>query len=336
MLSFHSRVQSYKILRIFAFSKPETYRKRHLMLIRFERKTDFEAWRRELSPDLRLGFVPTMGALHHGHLALIERALKECEQVACSIFVNPTQFNQAQDLQHYPRTEEKDLQLLLEVGCHLLFLPTIEEIYPEGPENAPNPFVFGELEKVMEGAHRPGHFRGVAQVVSRLLEIVQPHALYMGQKDYQQTLIVRSMLEQMNSPVQLVVCPTVREEDGLAMSSRNLRLSAEQRALAPEIYRAMRAAATTFALREEAGERHKKNSSALRLPTPVGQIEDRYLQELAALPDFRPEYFCFARAADLKPLRDLPPEELPPPGEVVLCTAVWVGDVRLIDNLIVS
>ncbi len=300
------------------------------MLIRFERKTDLEAWRRELSPDLRLGFVPTMGALHRGHLALIERALEECDRVVCSIFVNPTQFNQAEDLQHYPRTEEKDLQLLLEVGCHLLFLPTIEEIYPEGPENAPNPFVFGELEKVMEGERRPGHFRGVAQVVSRLLEIVQPHALYMGQKDYQQTLIVRSMLEQMNSPVQLVVCPTVREEDGLAMSSRNLRLSAEQRALAPEIYRAMRAAATTFA------ERHKKNSSAFRQPTPVGQIEDRYLQQLAALPGFRPEYFCFARAADLKPLRDLPPEELPPPGEVVLCTAVWVGDVRLIDNLIVS
>ncbi len=295
------------------------------MLIRFERKTDLEAWRRELSPDLRLGFVPTMGALHRGHLALIERALEECDRVVCSIFVNPTQFNQAQDLQHYPRTEEKDLQLLLEVGCHVLFLPTIEEIYPEGPENAPNPFVFGELEKVMEGAHRPGHFRGVAQVVSRLLEIVRPQALYMGQKDYQQTLIVRSMLEQMNSAVQLVVCPTVREEDGLAMSSRNLRLSAEQRALAPEIYRAMRAAATAFALRKEAG-----------LPAPVGQIEDRYLQELAALPGFRPEYFCFARAADLKPLRDLPPEELPPPEEVVLCTAVWVGDVRLIDNLIVS
>ncbi len=289
------------------------------MLIRFQRKTDFEAWRRGLSSGTRLGFVPTMGALHRGHLALIERALEECDVVACSIFVNPTQFNQTEDLRRYPRTEEKDLQQLLEVGCDVLFLPTIPEMYPEGPENAPNPFVFGALEEVMEGAHRPGHFRGVAQVVSRLLDIVRPHALYMGQKDYQQTLIVHSMLGQMNSDVQLVVCPTVREEDGLALSSRNLRLSPEQRALAPEIYRHLQAAVRAF------GES----------PQAFRQIEERHLQVLAGLPEFRPEYFCFARASDLKPLSELLPGELPPEEGVVLCTAVWVGEVRLIDNLIV-
>ncbi len=289
------------------------------MLIRFQKKSDFENHRKFCLPaNARLGFVPTMGALHAGHLALIERALDECDLVACSIFVNPTQFNQAEDLEKYPRTEEKDLQRLLEVGCHLLFLPTIKEIYPEGPDKAPNPFRFGELEKVMEGAHRPGHFAGVAQVVSRLLQIVRPHALYMGQKDYQQTLIVQSMLEQMNSSVRLIVCPTVREADGLALSSRNQRLNPQQRALAPNIYRQLQQAARAF------GES----------PSAFRQIEQNALQKLAALPGFRPEYFTFARACDLKPLSELPAQAIPPAKEVVICTAVWVGDVRLIDNLI--
>ncbi len=291
------------------------------MLIRFRKRTDFENYRSlRLPAKARLGFVPTMGALHQGHLALIQRALDECDLVACSIFVNPTQFNQAQDLRHYPRTEEKDLQQLLEVGCQLLFLPTVEEIYPEGPDRASNPFSFGELESVMEGAHRPGHFAGVAQVVSRLLQIVRPHALYMGQKDYQQTLIVRSMLRQMQTEVELVVCPTVREQDGLALSSRNLRLKPEQRKLAPQIYGHLQAARLAF----------------LENPMAFRQIEEQQLQKLSRLPDFRPEYFCFARAHDLKLLAELPPEQLPPPREVVLCTAVWVGPVRLIDNLMMT
>ncbi len=291
------------------------------MLIRFRKKADFEHYRSSLLPaNARLGFVPTMGALHRGHLALIKRALDECDLVACSIFVNPTQFNQAHDLQHYPRTEEKDLQQLLEVGCSWLFLPTIEEIYPEGPEKAPKPFSFGELEKVLEGAHRPGHFAGVAQVVSRLLQIVKPHALYMGQKDYQQTLIVRAMLQQMQSKVKLVVCPTVREKDGLALSSRNLRLQAEQRKLAPKIYQYLQEARQSF----------------LERPSAFRQIEKRYLEKLGQLPDFRPEYFSFARAHDLKLLSELPAEQPPPASQTVLCTAVWIGPVRLIDNLMMG
>ena len=179
----------------------------------------------------KVGFVPTMGALHNGHLSLIRQAKDENNLVVCSIFVNPTQFNDASDLEKYPRTASKDIQLLTSVSCDVLFMPPVEEVYPKGL-NTTLELDFGELATVMEGKFRPGHFDGMAQVVNRLLNIVLPHNLYMGQKDFQQLTIVRSMLKQIGSDINLVMCPIVREEDGLAMSSRNVRLTSKHRELA--------------------------------------------------------------------------------------------------------
>ena len=185
-----------------------------------------------------IGFVPTMGALHDGHLSLLRQAQQRGNTTVCSIFVNPTQFNDPADLAKYPRPIAHDLDLLAAANCDIVFLPTVEEIYPNGTVWA-NPFVFGQLTTVMEGAHRPGHFDGMAQVVKRLLDIVTPHYIYMGQKDFQQQTIVKSMLQQMKSPCQLVCCPILREPDGLAMSSRNVRLNADERLLAPMIYKVL-------------------------------------------------------------------------------------------------
>ena len=259
-----------------------------------------------------IGFVPTMGALHQGHLALVEEALQHHDCVVCSIFVNPTQFNNEQDLEKYPRTPEKDIELLEMVGCHVLFMPDVSEIYPPGQNNTPD-FDFGELDKVMEGAFRPGHFAGVAQVVHRLLQIVQPDSLYMGQKDYQQTAVVQKLLEQVNSPVQLVVQETIREADGLAMSSRNVRLSAEERGRASIIYETLQQA-------RKMAERHES-------PRAIQTFAMKNLD----VPGFKPEYFEIVDGKTLQPLAHLNGAE-----KVVACTAVWAGDVRLIDNMILK
>ncbi len=167
---------------------------------------------------LTIGFVPTMGALHAGHLSLIRQSAKKNDIVVCSIFVNPTQFNNASDLAKYPRTLKKDGQLLESAGCHLLFAPSVDEIYPPGLDTEVK-FSFKGLDKMMEGRFRPGHFKGMAQVVKRLLDLVQPHDLYMGQKDFQQFTIVAHMIKTLKLPIQLVVCPIMREAHGLAMSS---------------------------------------------------------------------------------------------------------------------
>ena len=171
-----------------------------------------------------IGFIPTMGALHEGHLALIRAAQANGCYTVCSIFVNPTQFNDPSDLEKYPRTPEKDAELLEKVGCDVIFMPEVEEIYPPG-DIQDFELDFEGLDEVMEGVFRPGHFKGVAQVVKRLLDLVQPDGLYMGQKDFQQVAIVRHLIRVTRFPVELVVVPTVREHDGLAMSSRNIRLS---------------------------------------------------------------------------------------------------------------
>lgn len=254
------------------------------------------------------GFVPTMGALHDGHLALVRRSLAENSFTICSIFVNPTQFNEASDLEKYPRTPSKDIEMLLGVGCDILFMPLVSEVYPaEGYHRAD--FDFGSLEQVLEGAFRPGHFAGVAQVVYRLLEIVEPTRLYMGQKDYQQFLIVRDMLRQTGLSTELVMYPIVREKDGLAMSSRNRRLTPDHRQRAGIIFEAL----------QEAKE---------QLPrTSIDEIKTRALERLSA-PGFRPEYFEIVDAANLQPVSTVG-EDRP----LIACTAVWAGDVRLIDNL---
>jgi len=277
------------------------------MLI-FKKVTDLQGW---LDTQRQaIGFAPTMGALHQGHLELIRMAKRRGDTVVASIFVNPTQFNDPKDLEKYPRMPEQDATLLLGADCDVLFIPTVEEVYPPGLDLTVR-LDFGPLERVMEGIFRPGHFVGMATVVKRLLDIVQPHHLYMGQKDFQQLSIVRSMLQQVHSPIELVMCPTVREADGLAMSSRNVRLSPEMRAAAPVIYQSLLAARETF-----------KTEAA-------GKIQTRALQQMRDA-GLQPEYFELVDGFTLLPVTQHKDHSL-----VVACTAVFAGDVRLIDNLVI-
>ena len=195
---------------------------------------------------LAIGFIPTMGALHQGHLTLLANAQKKGELTVCSIFVNPTQFNNPDDFKHYPVTIEKDIEQLISHECDILFLPPREEIYPDN--YVAKQYKLGHLETVLEGFYRPGHFQGVCQVVDRLLEIVQPTYLYLGQKDYQQCKVIERLLTLTCRPeqIRLIISPTVREADGLAMSSRNLRLSTEQRKAAPAIFQSLQQTKNTF------------------------------------------------------------------------------------------
>ncbi|NBC06165.1 MAG: pantoate--beta-alanine ligase [Bacteroidetes bacterium] len=261
-----------------------------------------------------VGFVPTMGALHQGHLSLVKRSLADNPCTVCSIFVNPTQFNESSDLAKYPRSPERDLELLHNVGCDVVFMPAVAEVYPKGLQFEDTAQLdFGSLAKVMEGAHRPGHFDGVAQVVKRLIDIVQPDRMYMGQKDYQQLLIVRSMVQQLALPVEVVACPIVREADGLAMSSRNQRLTAEQR---------QQAAAISDVLRQAA------QWAAVHTPEEVAQKALRALEEAG----LEPEYFTLADPVDLSPVHRFSEEE----EAVMAFVAARAGEIRLIDNGLVK
>ena len=257
-----------------------------------------------------IGFVPTMGALHAGHISLITHSRRENEVTVCSIFVNPTQFNDIADLQKYPRTTADDVALLAEAGCEALFLPEVDEIYPNGMADWHNPYTFGALTQVMEGAHRPGHFEGMVQVVHRLLDIVAPHRLYMGQKDFQQQCIVQSMLQQSGIATRLVCCPIMREKDGLAMSSRNIRLSVADRTHAPVIYKTLQQAAL---------------DAANYAPQVV---RSRALHALQALPNSTVDYFEVVAADSL-----LPVDDWQTTANIVACTTVRLGGVRLLDNL---
>lgn len=205
----------------------------------FKRKDDLERHLSTARKDgKRIGFVPTMGALHQGHLSLIAAAKENTDLVVCSIFVNPTQFNDPADFEKYPITIDQDIIQLTAAGADVLFLPSVQEMYPNGlaPERH---YDFGTLETVLEGAYRPGHFQGVGQVVHKLLDIVRPHKLFMGQKDFQQCLIINRLIRLLQLDVELVICPTLREADGLAMSSRNLRLNATERQNALHISRTL-------------------------------------------------------------------------------------------------
>lgn len=253
-----------------------------------------------------VGFVPTMGALHEGHLQLVRRAVKENDVVVASIFVNPIQFNNPEDLAKYPRTLDDDRRMLKEAGCHVLFAPPVEEMYP-GPVT--EKYDFGPLERVMEGAYRPGHFNGVAVVVKKFFDIVGPDRAYFGEKDYQQLKIIQALVQLRSLPVEIVPCPTVREADGLAMSSRNRRLSPEERRIAPEIFQTM----------TEAGQRIKSDS--------VAQVRD-FVRERLERHGFVIDYIEIASAADLQPVRETPPRQ-----PVRIFIACFLGKVRLIDNL---
>ena len=261
-----------------------------------------------MAPHTSVGFVPTMGALHAGHLALIRRAVAAGDLATASIFVNPPQFNDPEDLRKYPRTPEADVSILAKAGCHAVLMPSVEEVYPAGGQSYE--FSFGHLETVMEGAFRPGHFKGVAQVVARLLDMVRPQRLYMGQKDFQQTAIVAEMLRQLNSSTQLIVVETVRETDGLAMSSRNVRLSPEFRAAAPVIYQCL------------------LDAKRLYPEMDAAAITARTMQKMESA-GLRPEYFEIVDGRTLLPVGNPRQADF-----VVACTAAWAGDVRLIDNVV--
>lgn len=259
----------------------------------------------------KVGFVPTMGALHAGHLSLIQQSLAVNHFTICSIFVNPTQFNDAADLKKYPRTPARDIELLAASGCDVLFLPAVEEIYPKDLDPTVS-VELGLLDRVLEGQFRPGHFAGVVQVVHRLLQLVQPDRLYMGQKDYQQFRIIREMIRQLELPVELVMVGIEREADGLARSSRNLHLSPEDRRIAPVIYQTL-LKIKQYWMEKEVEEWKSWGSRQL---------------EKAGL---KPEYFEIIDGHSLQPIHAFGDADF-----VLTCTAAWAGEVRLIDNIIIK
>jgi pantoate--beta-alanine ligase len=271
--------------------------------------------RKALPAKKRIAFVPTMGALHAGHMALIQAAAKHHDLVVASIFVNPTQFNEGSDLKKYPRTPKEDAGLLKAHGCDLLYLPSVKDVYPDGlQKNAAGDIDFGPLTATMEGANRPGHFDGVAQVVSRLIEIVKPDTLVLGQKDYQQAAVVRAMIQRLDLMVRVLVVPTVREADGLAMSSRNLRLNPEERAAAAMINRQLAAVA-----------------NGLAVGWPTQPLEQMALSGLGENDLLDPEYVQIFDGDTLLPYVDGDNVR-----ELVVAAAVRCGPVRLIDNRIVD
>lgn len=255
---------------------------------------------------LTLGFVPTMGALHQGHISLIEKSRQSCDLSLCSIFVNPRQFNDPADLARYPRSPQKDLDLLQKAGCDLVFMPQAEELYADGGHEE---YDFGRLDKVLEGAQRPGHFKGVAQVLSRLFKLVKPDKAFFGQKDYQQYLVVKELVKLLKLPLEVIPCPIVREADGLAMSSRNSLLSPEERALAANIPFWM----------------NKARELAQRLDADQVAAEIRAM--MANVNGIRSDYFEICHPEDLSPCHG---NVLP--GQSIALLAAYVGKIRLIDN----
>ncbi|MDR2146663.1 MAG: pantoate--beta-alanine ligase [Tannerella sp.] len=254
-----------------------------------------------------IGFVPTMGALHEGHLSLARECKAENDVCVASIFVNPTQFNDRRDLEKYPRTPEKDCAMLEEAGCDLVFAPSEAEMYPEPDTRI---FHLGRVAEVMEGAHRPGHFNGVAQIVSKLFDIVNPDNAYFGEKDFQQIAVIREMVRQLDYQVNIIACPIVREADGLAMSSRNTRLTPEQREIAPAIARTLRKS------RNFAPEK------------TVEEVKRWVCDTLNALPQLRVEYYEIVDGRTLESIDNWGDTDEP-----VGCITVFCGEVRLIDNI---
>ena len=268
---------------------------------------EMHAWINALSPQKSIGFVPTMGALHAGHEALLQQSRDENDVTVLSIFVNPTQFNVAADFDAYPRTNERDVRIADHHGVDAVYMPSTESMYPNGSRVFVEP---GSAADPMEGAGRPGHFRGVTTVVSKLFHAVQPHRAYFGKKDYQQLAVVKQMVTELDFDIEIVGVDTIRHDDGLAMSSRNVRLSPEQRAAAPVIYRALLAA---------------------RQAVAEGKHDVRVLEELVtgqiqAEPLCTVEYVSVVRRSDLSSVSTLAEES-------VVCVAAWFGDVRLIDNV---
>lgn len=254
-----------------------------------------------------IGLVPTMGALHAGHLSLMTRARAENDVVVASVFVNPTQFNNPDDLRTYPRTEDADCRLLEQAGVDFAFIPTVEEIYPEPDTRV---FDLGPVAEVMEGAMRPGHFNGVAQIVSKLFAWTLPTRAYFGEKDFQQIAVIRRMASLEGFDIDIVSCPIKREDDGLALSSRNTRLTPQQRAIAPAIHRIL------------------TESLGWAKSMTVDEVKKRVTEEIDAVDGLRTEYYEIVDHLTMQPVSDWSATELP-----VGCVTVYCGDVRLIDNI---
>jgi pantoate--beta-alanine ligase len=257
-----------------------------------------------------LGFVPTMGAMHEGHMSLIRRSVNDNQFTAVSIFVNPTQFDKKHDFDHYPRNLETDLENMASIPIDLVFVPGASEIYPEPDTRV---FDFGELDKTMEGLHRPGHFNGVAQVVSNLLDIIRPDRAYFGEKDFQQLAIVRALVRQLEIQVEIIGCPIIREADGLAMSSRNKLLTPEQRTASTSISKAL------FRARDLAGI------------LPVDKLQEMIIRKLNEHPLVEVEYFMIVDGENLQQVQDWSET-----GVKIGCIAAQIGKVRLIDNINIS
>jgi len=283
-----------------------------LIMILFKRSEDLQQWVSEQKNEGKItGFVPTMGDLHEGHIHLIKTCRSVTDLTICSIFVNPVQFNDPKDFEKYPVSIEKDIQMLHHAGTDILFLPSVQEIYPQGKTGLET-YDLGPLENLLEGKYRPGHFQGVAQVMNRLLKLVQPDHLFMGQKDFQQCLVVQRLIEIMHLPVQFHTVPTVREEDGLAQSSRNRRLTPEQRKDATAISQAL------MHIREKisSGDAHVLMQQA---------------REKLDAAHFKTDYISIARASDLQPVTHWNGKE-----KVVALIAAFQGDIRLIDNMLLN
>jgi len=274
------------------------------------KKALFEVVSNAKSAGKTIGFVPTMGALHNGHLTLVKRCVSENDLCFVSVFVNPTQFNDKNDLANYPRTLEADAELLASVGCQFVFAPNADEMYDAEEMQKPFEFDFGGLDQVMEGRFRPGHFNGVVQVVSKLFQLVQPTRAYFGEKDFQQLAIIRRMVTVMNLPVEIVGCPIVREESGLALSSRNALLTPEQRQLAVHISQVL------------------KESCLFALETPVHELHDAVVAAVNAREGLEVEYFEIVDGKTLQPI-----EKWEETNDIVGCITVYCGKIRLIDNI---
>lgn len=248
-----------------------------------------------------------MGALHQGHISLIETSCNHNDITLCSIFVNPTQFNNPEDFKKYPVQIDSDLDLLAKADCNMVFIPDIQEMYPEKVAHTYN---LGGLDNYMEGQFRPGHFQGVAMIVHKFLELVMPDNAYFGEKDFQQLMIIKFMVQSLKLPVQIIPCPIIREADGLAMSSRNQRLSEHQRAIAPEIFR----------LLKKYCERSKE--------WDIEEIKQGFSAEINAIKDFQLDYFEIADENTLRPIKNWDESHCPR-----AFTAIFMGKIRLIDNM---
>jgi len=283
-----------------------------LIMILFKRSEDLRHWLAgQKSAGRKVGFVPTMGALHEGHMHLIDACRSRADLSLCSIFVNPAQFNDLKDFEKYPVSLEKDIEMLVRKGTDVLFVPSVSEIYPEGSSGLES-YDLGPLESLLEGRFRPGHFQGVCQVMSRLLKLIIPDYLFMGQKDYQQCLVVKRLIRLLGIPVEFCTVATVRESDGLAQSSRNRRLTAEQRTEAVAISRAL------VEIREKIS------------PGDASLVLERAKQRLDAA-HFKTDYISIASATDLQPIQNWNGKD-----KAVALIAAYLGDVRLIDNMLLN